>query len=207
MTREGLLDLLFERFVGQHQPALLLQRNRRLLVLDQIAITFRLRPAAGLHGSAGRRILAEPDRFGIGRIDLRDLVVNLDLLVALAQLVIKPAQLVQNLGVARFLLEQRLERKHADLRPARRHRRLLQDQIGLAIVRLVLQDFLDHFHGALRVLLQLALRLHDRDRGSRDVEQRSSSRLLFGDLRAAQKLAAREKFRLLFQDPCRSEIA
>ena len=53
MTREGLLDLLFERLVGQHKPALLLQRNSRLLVLDQIAITFCLGPSACRHGRAG----------------------------------------------------------------------------------------------------------------------------------------------------------
>ena len=53
MTRESLLDLLFERLIGQHQPALLFQKNSRLRVFDQLTIAFRLGPSACLYGRAG----------------------------------------------------------------------------------------------------------------------------------------------------------
>ena len=45
----SLFNLLVERFASERNSALLLQRRRDLLVLDQVAITFRLRPAAGFH--------------------------------------------------------------------------------------------------------------------------------------------------------------
>ena len=179
---------------------MLLERHRRRLVLDQIAIAFSLGPSARLDGSAGRGVLAQPQRFRIDRIDLRDPIVDLHLLVALAQLVIKPAELMEDFRVARFVFEQSLEREDADLRPARRHGRLFQDEVGLAIVRFILQDFLDQLHRALRIFLQLALRFHDRESRRGNIEECLLRGLLPRYFRPAQKLPAREKFRLLFQD-------
>ena len=96
MPRIRFLDLLIERLAGERHPALLFQRNRDAFVLDQVAITFRLRPPAGFHRRARGRVLTEPHRLRIGRIDFAELVVNLDRLLAFSQFVIKPAQLMKN---------------------------------------------------------------------------------------------------------------
>src|SRR5436190_6326283 len=111
-----------------------------------------------------------------------------------------PAQFVENYCVARLLLKQRLERKHRNLGPARRERCLLQEQIGLAMAWLVFQNFFDHFHSVSWIPFQFTLRLQDGNGGSREAEKRLFPALPAEDLRAAQNLAAREKFRLLFQD-------
>ena len=114
---------------------------------------------------------------------------------------IKPAELMEDFRVARFVFEQSLEREDADLRPARRHRRLFQGEICLSIVGLILQDFFDQLHRALRILFQFALRFHDGKGRGGNVEENFLAGFLLRHFRAAQKLAARQKFRFLFQDP------
>ena len=72
----------------------------------------------------------------------------------------------------------------------RRHRRFLQKEIGLAIIRFLFQDFFDPLHRALRRFLDLTLRFHHRDRRGRNVEEAFLGCFLFGDFGPSQQLPA-----------------
>ena len=115
-------------------------------------------------------------------------------------MVIKLTQFVQQFQVTRIFFEQSAQGENPNLRPARRHRRFFQRQIGLPIVWLLFQDLFDHFHCALRCFFGLALRFHYRDRGGRNVEKTFFARFLFRDFGPAQQLASGQKLRLLLQD-------
>ena len=125
---------------------------------------------------------------------------------------IKPPQFVEQFHVAWIFFEQRPQRENADLRPASRDRGFFQRQICLSMVRFIFQNLFDHFHRALRGLLNLALRFHHCERRSRNVEETFFAAFLFRDLGPAQQLATGEKLRLLFQNSlqqrdCVAEIA
>ena len=67
----------------------------------------------------GRRLFAQTERFSIERVYRRDLIIDFYLLVVVAKLAIQAPEFVQHLDVARIFFQQRPQRKHADLRPAR----------------------------------------------------------------------------------------
>ena len=67
----------------------------------------------------GRSVFAQTERFSIERVYRCDLIVDFYLLVVVAKLAIQAPKLVQHLDVAGIFLQQRPQRKHADLRPAR----------------------------------------------------------------------------------------
>ena len=100
----------------------------------------------------------------------------------------QPAQLVQDFRVARIILEQRAQREDRDVRPASRHGRLLQDEIGLPVVGLLLQNLFNHLDCMRRILFHLALRFHHRDRRRRKIEPAFFGRFVLAHLRAAQQL-------------------
>ena len=157
-------DLLVERLTRQLHSTLLLERNCHILVFDQFAITFGLGPAAGAHRCPRRRVLSQSQRRRVEGVDLCDLIVNLDLFLALTGLMIKLPQLVQQFYVAGIFLEQSSQREHTNFRPTGRDRGFFQGQVRLSIVRLIFQNFFDHFDRALRSPLNLTLRFHHRDR-------------------------------------------
>ena len=99
---------------------------------------------------------------------------------------IKLTQFVQQFHVARIFLEQRLQREHANLRPAGRDRRFFQRQVRLSIVRFPFQNLFDHFHRVLRCFFDLALCVHDGDWGDRNVKETFLARFLFRDFSPAQ---------------------
>ena len=113
---------------------------------------------------------------------------------------IKLPQLVQQFYVAGIFLEQSSQREHTNFRPTGRDRGFFQGQVRLSIVRLIFQNFFDHFDRALRSPLNLTLRLHHRDRRSRNVEETFFASPLFRDFGSAQQLTSGQKLRLLFQD-------
>src|SRR5262249_9969530 len=164
------------------------------------AITFSLRPAASLHRSARRSVLAETKRLRVKRIDLEELIVNFDFVFVFAKLVIQTPQLIQHFHVARVLFEQRPQRENCNFRPTRRQRCFLQKQICLAIVGFPFQNFLQHFNRTLRVVFDLSLRFHYADWRGRDVEKTLLCRFSFCDFCATQQLAACEKLGLLLQN-------
>ena len=107
---------------------------------------------------------------------------------------------MEHFHVSRTFLKQRAEREHSNLRPAGRDGRFLEHQIRLPVIGLIFENFLDHLHRALRILLHFALRFHDRDGRGRDVEEGLLRRLVLGDFRPPQQLASGQKFRLLPQN-------
>ena len=184
MERVGFRNLLVERFARQLHPALLLERDGNFLVLDQITVAFRLRPTASRHRGVRRGIFAQPKRFGIQRINLVNSVVNFDLRFVLTNVVMQTTELMQHFHVPRIVLQQSPQCEDANIRPASRHRRFFEDEIRLAMVRLVFQNLFDHFHRALRVLFHFSLRFHHRDGRGRDIEKTFLGRFVFCDLRA-----------------------
>ena len=128
------------------------------------------------------------------------MIIDFDLLFVVSKLAIQTPKLMQHFDVARVFFEQRPQREYANLRPTRRYRRFLQNQICLSIVGLLFQNFFQHFDCAFRILFEFSLRLHDSDRRRRDIEKTFLSRLVFRDLRTSQQLAAREKLGLLLKN-------
>ena len=93
----------------------------------------RFQPSGGARNTGVP--VGKKQRLRIERIDRGDLIIDFHLVFAVPKLVIQPPQLMQHLLVARIFFEQRPQRENPDLRPARRHRRFLQEQICLTIVR------------------------------------------------------------------------
>src|SRR2546429_4406341 len=145
---------------------LLVKKNRFLFVLDQVPVTFSLGPSPPFHRSLRRCVFAQTERFGFERIYRRDLIIDFLLLVAVSELMIQTPKLVQHLDVAGIFFEQRPERENPDLRPARGYGRVFQNQICLPIVRLLFQNFFQHFNRALRIFFNFSLRIHNRERRS-----------------------------------------
>ena len=105
MTTVGFGDLLVEAFGRKAHAAVLLQGNRFILVLDQVAIRFRLHPTAALNRISRGRIFAKTKRLRVERIKHRDFIVNSYFIFVVAKLMVQTSQFVHHFHVAGVFFE------------------------------------------------------------------------------------------------------
>src|ERR1041385_7137929 len=113
---------------------------------------------------------------------------------------IKASALVQDLYVPGLILEQRFQSKDGDLGIVAGDRGVFQKEVGLWVIRIGLKDLFYQLDGLARILLQFALRFHDRKWRGRKLEEALLFVLCPRDFGAPQHLPAGEELRFLLQE-------
>ena len=70
---------------------------------------------------------------------------------------VQPAHFVQEFGVARIFLELCFQRKYSSFEPARRNCRRFEQEVGLLVIGIALENLFNHFDCTLRIFFQNTL--------------------------------------------------